>query len=197
MLTNEQRREIEELVASGQKIVAIKRFREITGVGLQEALHAVEQLGGAARTSSSSRPETAAGPEPGALRQAEAAALGALRDGNVVEAIKRYRLYTKLGLKDSKDAVSALSLVHRSNGRIDARFARTLIEFVAAGRKQDAITQLVASKGYEESEAREVVASLGSLALGGLSVGAGCARLILALLLMLAGLAAAAYFLSR
>jgi ribosomal protein L7/L12 len=197
MLTSAQKRELEDLLASGQKIVAVKRFREITGVGLQEALHAVEHLGRDAPSAASSNRPGPKAPDSGALRKAETAAMEALRSGNVVEAVKRYRGHTSLGLKESKEAVDALSLVHRTNGRIDAKLARRLIELVAAGQAQDAITQLIASKGYEEREASEIVGTLGALKMGGQAMGAGCLRMILGLFGLLAALVASAYLLGR
>lgn len=92
-----------ELLRSGQKIEAIKRYRELTQVGLKEAKDAVEAM---------ERGEpvpVSGGPAPAA------AAVGSsvqdlLRDGRKLEAIKLYRAQTGLGLKEAKDAVEAMEL---------------------------------------------------------------------------------------
>jgi ribosomal protein L7/L12 len=186
-LTSAEKKELQRLVASGGKILAVKRYREITGVGLQEAMHAVEHLGLAPTTSETSGSAYRAVPllDPGALRQAEAAAMAALREGNAIEAIKRYRGYTNVGLKEAKEAIDALGVVHRSDGRIDPKLARALIAEVAAGRKEEAVIRLITSKGYDESEARAIVAKLGSMRIGGQSCGAGCLRMIVAFIVII------------
>lgn len=176
MLTSAQRREIEDLVASGQKIAAVKRYREITSVGLQEALHAVEQIAGPAVRDLSA---AVAAPDGKALREAEAAAMAALREGNVVEAIKRYRQHTRLGLKEAKDAVDALNVVERTGGRINAKLARSLMAMVGAGQKQEAITLMMSNAGYDEAEAAAFIKTLGSFRLGGRACGGGCIRMLI------------------
>jgi ribosomal protein L7/L12 len=182
LLTSAQKKELQDLVASGGKILAVKRYREITGVGLQEALHAVEHLGAAAGSglAEAGARVKALITDPGALRQAEAAAMAALREGNAIEAIQRYRGYTNAGMKEAKEAIDALSVVHRSDGRIDPKLARALIADVAAGRKEEAIVRLISSKGYDESEARAIIARLGSMNIGGQSCFGGCLRVIVA-----------------
>lgn len=111
------RREVEEgaqsleddlraLLQRGDKIGAIKRYREATGVGLAEATHAVEAFrsGGAidARTSTPSSDE----------KGFETEVLNALsRDGKIA-AIKIYRERTKVGLKEAKEAVEGLAARH-------------------------------------------------------------------------------------
>lgn len=183
MLTDSQARELRQLVASGQKIAAIKRYREITSVGLEAAKRAVEDLAksGSHRLGSPAPP---LGVDSKRLREAEAAALAAIRTGRLMEAIKSYRLHTGLGLKESKDAVDTLRVVHQTEGRVDARMARLLIGKLAAGQKQEAITLLMSGKGYDEPEARALVGTIGGAALG-----RGCARGALVLALVLAILA--------
>jgi ribosomal protein L7/L12 len=88
-------------IAAGRKIEAIKLYREATGAGLAEAKEAVELI------------EAGKPPKPG-----EPASLGddqalqevssLVRQGRKIEAIKRYREATGLGLKEAKDAVDAL-----------------------------------------------------------------------------------------
>ena len=43
-LTSEQERELRKLVASGERIAAVKHCRKITGLGLKESLEIVNRL---------------------------------------------------------------------------------------------------------------------------------------------------------
>jgi ribosomal protein L7/L12 len=88
-------------LAAGRKIEAIKLYREATGAGLAEAKQAVELI------------EAGKPPAPGADAspgedQALQGVSDLVRQGRKIEAIKRYREATGLGLKESKDAVDAL-----------------------------------------------------------------------------------------
>lgn len=90
----------EQLLRAGRKIEAIKRYRELTGVGLQEAKDAVEVLE-AGR--SASLP-----PKSSLLRQVNDSEIEAqIRSGHLIDAIKLYREKTGVGLKEAKDAVAA------------------------------------------------------------------------------------------
>jgi ribosomal protein L7/L12 len=96
----------------GKKIEAIKEYRTITNAGLKEAKDAVEAPGflddppSLFRTGAA-EPESAAA-TPGA--DADPQVIGFVRAGQLINAIKRYRELTGLGLKESKDAIDALSL---------------------------------------------------------------------------------------
>ena len=95
--------EVLEALASGKKILAIKRYRELTGLGLKESKEAVERL--QARGPRSPEPKRAAtGGDPSQDPQV----LEALASGKKILAIKRYRELTGLGLKESKDAVDRM-----------------------------------------------------------------------------------------
>lgn len=95
--------EVRDLLFSGRKIEAIKHYREATGVGLKEAKDAVEAL---ERGAEAPYPAVSVGGAPAGPWIDEVRAL--VRAGNKLEAIKRYREHTGLGLKESKDAVEAL-----------------------------------------------------------------------------------------
>jgi ribosomal protein L7/L12 len=93
--------EVRRALAAGNKIAAIKHYREATGLGLRDAKDAVEAI--------------AAGRAPSPLAAAPVAAVGGnatvltlLAAGRKIEAIKVYREATGVGLKDAKDAVEAL-----------------------------------------------------------------------------------------
>ena len=105
--------EVRRYVASGEKIMAIKRWRELTGLGLAESKAAVDALFGQGLPPPlSSVPQghgflPTQGPKgPTPELAAEARALVA--SGKKIEAIKRWREATGLGLKEAKDAVEAL-----------------------------------------------------------------------------------------
>ncbi len=178
-LTQAQKEELRDLIASGQMIAAVKRYREITGVGLGEALDAVTHLGeaGGGETASS----VSAKPDPKAMRQAEAEALAAIREGNPMEAIKRYRRHTRVGLKESKEAVDALTISHRSDGRVDPKLARALLALVKAGQTEEAVTQLMMGTGYDDSEARRFIGTITRFRAGRTGCAGGCLLMILGL----------------
>jgi ribosomal protein L7/L12 len=103
---------VHDLLNAGRKIEAIKRYRELTGVGLKEAKDAVEAL---------ERGEGLVMPAPAPVATVSAGA--AIDDAELrahlaadrpIEAIKRYRELTGLGLKESKDAIDALRETRKS-----------------------------------------------------------------------------------
>jgi ribosomal protein L7/L12 len=106
--------EVRRWVAAGEKIQAIKRWRELTGLGLAESKAAVDALfaqGLPALLQSvpqghgSLPPPTSRGqPSPELVLEARQL----VATGKKIEAIKRWREATGLGLKEAKDAVEAL-----------------------------------------------------------------------------------------
>jgi ribosomal protein L7/L12 len=177
-LTSEQKQELERLVRSGNKIEAIKHLRSILDIGLAEAKAAIEAM-----EVEDHRPSSR-DPAPRNLKEAEQAALAALRENNVMEAIKRYRRHTQLGLKESKDAVDALSVVHRSEGRVNLKVAQSLITMVADGRKDDALTHVMTHAGYDDAEARALIKGIGKMRPGVTSCATGCLKAVLGLVLL-------------
>ena len=86
------------LLEEGNKIEAIKLYREETGAGLKEAKDAVEAVGrGSVFLSVENRDEA----DDDKLREL-------LRSGQKIQAIKLYRERTGVGLKEAKDAVERL-----------------------------------------------------------------------------------------
>jgi ribosomal protein L7/L12 len=99
--------ELRALVAQGNKIVAIKRCRELTGLGLKEAKDFVEALPASGPVYVASAPTRATA--QALVSQADLNEVRALlARGNKIEAIKRYRELTGLGLKEAKDFVDTL-----------------------------------------------------------------------------------------
>ena len=110
--------EVLELVRQGKKIDAIKRYRELHGVGLAEAKAAVEQL--------------ADGGTPAAEASAEADddVLQLMHDGKKIAAIKVYRERYHVGLKEAKEAVEALASQHGIAAQGSGCTAVVLLGFV-------------------------------------------------------------------
>lgn len=98
--------DLRRMVQAGDKIGAIKLYRERTGLGLKEAKDAVEALAAGAPVAA----PRAAPAAPVALPEGDDdEALRALvRAGRKIEAIKRYRQRTGLGLKEAKDVIDAM-----------------------------------------------------------------------------------------
>lgn len=94
--------EIASLLAQGNKMEAIKLFRERTDVGLKEAKDAVEAM---------ERDKSPLSPDRLESKQ-EQEVLVLLREGKKMEAIKLYRQATGAGMKDSREAVEALAVEH-------------------------------------------------------------------------------------
>jgi len=176
-LTTEQRRELELLIVAGRKIEAIKEFRIISNVGLAEAKAFIDSLERGAH-------------EPGAHegsprrdKWAQEDALAALRAGDYIDAIRRYRVKTGVGLKEAKAAVEALSVTHQTEGRINPKLAADLISMVALGQRDAATTHLMSQVGYDENEARAALKIISGVRFGGAS-GGGCVRVIIGVIIL-------------
>ena len=93
---------IRRLLSQGQKIGAIKLYRQQTGAGLAEAKAAVERM---------ERGEPA--PDQRCIADgSDQQLLELMASGQKIAAIKLLRDQTGLGLKDAKDAVEALAARH-------------------------------------------------------------------------------------
>ena len=158
-------------IQAGKKINAIKRYRELTGVGLKEAKEAVE-------ASMNNVPLTKSAPAVArvVLSPAEALAdadlLAHMQAGKKINAIKRYRELTGVGLKEAKEAVEAsmnnvpaasqpseavaLIRVSPAEALADSR----LRAHVQAGKKINAIKRYRELTGAGLKEAKEAVETL-------------------------------------
>ena len=96
--------QVRQLVQSGNKIEAIRLFRENTNLGLKEAKDAVEAIaaGRVVITTTQTTRNTQFSPE---LTQQ---VIQLLRENRKIEAIKLIRQETNLGLKESKDIADEL-----------------------------------------------------------------------------------------
>jgi ribosomal protein L7/L12 len=93
---------IRQLLIDGQKIEAVKVYREETGAGLREAKEAVEAIERREVLFARVRDGTNPADLPRELEQL-------LRSDNLIGAIKLYRERTGRGLKESKDTLEAFA----------------------------------------------------------------------------------------
>jgi len=115
-------RQIRELLSQGNKIAAIKLYREGTGVGLKEAKDAVEAI---------ERGEPTYSPEPIQIDLQNDALLDEqikqlLTKRQKIQAIRFYREINHTDLKDAKDAVDAIEARMRRENRINLQSAPTI-----------------------------------------------------------------------
>ena len=101
-------RDVRVLLASGQKIQAIKLVRELTGIGLKEAKDYVESLPPASLELDVGSVNVEASSASPATQEIEAEVGALLASGNKIAAIKRVRELTGMGLKAAKDFVDSL-----------------------------------------------------------------------------------------
>jgi ribosomal protein L7/L12 len=96
-LSHEETGRLTDLILAGQKLEAIKQYKEITGMGLRESK---EYL---ASSPKPHRPSMGNIPEEDAKKMTEF-----IFAGQKIAAIKMYKEATGLGLKESKDIIDAL-----------------------------------------------------------------------------------------
>ena len=154
MLVNEEA--IRDQLRSGNKIRAIKLYREQTGVGLKEAKHAVEMM--------EQERQHAMVSEMAQMYRGDDAIEYMLIAGNKINAIKLYRQRKGVGLKEAKHAIDRMALElkiaqsQESNrterGQIDPDELQRLIN---AGRKINAIKYYREVTGVGLKEAKEAV----------------------------------------
>lgn len=149
--------QLESLVYAGQKVEAIRLYREQAGCSLREAIEAVEAF---------ERGETASlafvPPSPPDAQAIIAQIEEWVQRGNKINAIKAYREYTGVGLKTAKDVIDAI-------GRGDADgWQAQLADFdlervrqlIRAGRKSTAVSCYQQQLGLAVDEARAIVDAL-------------------------------------
>ena len=103
--------ELVTLLREGRKIMAVKRYRELTGVGLAEAkaaIDALEQRLEADPADSFAPPPPGSAPAAPDMDALAARVVGLVQGGNKIEAIKVYREATNVGLREAKEAVETI-----------------------------------------------------------------------------------------
>ena len=115
--------EIARLVRDGQKIEAIKLFRQMTGAGLKESKDAIEKLESGQTLEVANyaivlEPKNV--PPADIDRATQIQQIGALiKRGQKIEAIKLYRRIFGAGLKEAKDAIDKLETTVDTPGAFD------------------------------------------------------------------------------
>jgi ribosomal protein L7/L12 len=110
-------KEVKKLVQEGNKIQAIKIYREIFGVGLKEAKDAVEKIEAGQplvftqTTFGSTQTDSPSSSIMDIANSMNEVAM-LVREGNKIAAIKRYRELTGVGLKEAKEAVEKIEVGH-------------------------------------------------------------------------------------
>lgn len=114
-LSQENSNSISELILAGQKIEAIKAYKEITGMGLRESKEFIDDLEAQLRRDYPDFPQNlASAPRPhrpsmGNIPEEDAKKMtDFIFAGQKIAAIKMYKEGTGLGLKESKDVIDAL-----------------------------------------------------------------------------------------
>jgi ribosomal protein L7/L12 len=172
------KQEIRALLGEGQKIEAIKLYRERTGVWLRQAKEAVEAI---------ERGEPLPIPEM-VDERFERDLIALLDQGQKIEAIKLYRECTGVGLKEAKDAVEAIQRGERPQDaeESDNSFHQTLVSLLKQGRKIDAIKVFREVTGSGLKESKDAIESIAARhGLSG-SQRTGCLGLIVLCLAILA-----------
>lgn len=100
--------ELKRKVLAGDKIGAIKFYREQTGVGLAEAKSTIEQLETQLRGFESASVTLPQSASTSATPQSTAAIAEALFAGKKIAAIKLYRAKHQVGLAEAKHAVEEI-----------------------------------------------------------------------------------------
>lgn len=118
--------EIARLVRAGNKLQAIKLYRQVTGAGLAESKDAIDKIAGGGILEISNVPIDYVPPGPTRDRAAQIAAIGRLlRAGNKIQAIKVYRETFGVGLKEAKDGIDRLETTVDTPGAFDLHPAET------------------------------------------------------------------------
>jgi ribosomal protein L7/L12 len=132
--TEQLQAEIRRHLAAGNKIEAIKHYREATGTGLAEAKDAVERIGAGKAP--------LADPADARLPAAEASRIRAMiMRGETMAAIKLYRKAAGVDLKAAKEAVDALAAQLRAAG--GAHGVRTVERSSGLGARAIAVLVLI------------------------------------------------------
>ena len=146
--------ELRELLAAGQKLQAIKLYKDRTGAGLLDAKNAVDEF-----ARSGSLPQSAATATGGDSLQAEVAAL--LQRGQKLQAVKLYKERTGVSLMEAKQAVERLAGERGATAApVDERLAVELLPSLRMGDKREAIRIYQNRTGAGAREAKRAVAAL-------------------------------------
>ena len=105
-LTNETKAAISDALATGNKILAVKIYKDATGCDLKTAKAAIESnvLG-----ENSAGESSFFGELPGVDDAVAGLILDAIFEGRKLDAVKHYKFYSGRGLKESKEFIEDLT----------------------------------------------------------------------------------------
>ena len=119
-LPTETKNAIMDAIASNQKLDAVKLYKNATGSSLKTAKEVIET---SMRSSSTARMSRLPGEVPGVDSAATEAILDAIFQGRKLDAVKRYKTASGLGLKESKEFVEDLTQQLKSESPEQFRIA--------------------------------------------------------------------------
>lgn len=154
--------EIQDFMQRGMKINAIKRYRELTGVGLKEAKDAVDYA--------QAHPDEAEKKKAGAYAAPDAGVRDLIKAGKIAEAVEIYRQFAGVDEYTAKDAVWKIEQDMRYEVGAEMRLADGLTEdvindpyiqsLVLAGSKIEAIKEYRQRTGLGLKDAKDAVDAL-------------------------------------
>lgn len=145
--------EVQEAIEGGRKINAIKRYRELTGVGLKEAKDAIEYV-----IANPDAPESKARSASSSLSDAGLRDL--IAEGDIVQAIEVYQQFAGVDYYTAKAAVEDLEREMRLGDEPatgDVNDDAELQELMAAGKKINAIKRYRELTGVGLKEAKDTI----------------------------------------
>lgn len=149
----ERIREILATAQDGNKIGAIKQYREITGAGLKEAKEAVEAMLEGRPVEITKITVTSTEMGEGLTKL--------IRNGDKIGAIKQYREMTDAGLKEAKEAIEAMfegrPVEISTKKAVKSEIGADIVELVDSGNKIEAIKRLREQTGLGLKEAKDAI----------------------------------------
>jgi ribosomal protein L7/L12 len=169
---------VRSLMDEGQKIEAIKLYRERTGAGLKDSKDAVEAIG-----------RGQGPPSRQDDRDFRDEVLSLLEQGQKIGAIKLFRERTGVGLKEAKDAVEAMQRGQAtpSGAPIGRDFEHEVIALLEQGQKIGAIRLFRERTGAGLKESKDAVETLAERRGIIISQGTGCFGVVVVALGFMAG----------
>lgn len=146
---------VQDEIARGRKIEAVKRYRELTGSELKEAKEALNYA--------MAHPEEIIQKRKPSQRTSDAGLRDLIEEGRIEETVETYRLYAGVDVFSAQEAVQKITLEMQTEDEITDTITvdeAALLDLVEAGRKIEAIRLYREQTGSGLAEAKEAVESL-------------------------------------